>query len=129
MRKLCKDRTEIRENAESTYVANSGDELFGLNQNNVVGWMSNKYNPAAGWSLHELSEEEKSEFATDDNLFFRTYSDSTESTAIIRINITTGKYSFIDNEFYIEGHVVYDRPENYKMLCIDCGKESFFELI
>lgn len=90
----------------------------------VVGWFSNKYNPAFGWALGELDSADAKEFNPSGDTIFRSYTE--KGTNIVKINAKTGKYAFIDNNAYENGVIKFERMTKYKELYIDHGKEKFF---
>lgn len=106
-------RVEVRSNGTTFVELNS----LNLDHNNVIGWVSNKYNPAYGWSIHHTTKSEKAEFGTD---AVRLLSGSSiHHTTIVRLNLTTGTLSFIDNALYLEGKVSFGKATAYTKVIID----------
>lgn len=96
---------------------------YSLDARDIVGWFSNSSN-VFGWLLLKASDFDKQEFG--DNVF-RTYSDSTNTTNIIKLNIKTGTYAFVDSKSYENGIVEFDRMSKYRNLVIDNSDVAFDE--
>lgn len=88
---------------------------FGLNEHNVIGWLSNIHNPALGWSIHRLTPSEEAEFGCEN--VYRSYSCRTDSTNIIKIE--NGKYAFLNSEAYGNGIVKFERAAKYLRFMVD----------
>ena len=108
-------RATLRDNNAKTYLEPEAD-LLGLRQEDVVGWLANKYNMAFGWVLLNTTTVEKSEFGQD---ALRTYNCRTNTTSIIKVNPLTGTYAFLDNEAYLDGEIKYEKMEAYNRLVMD----------
>lgn len=105
------------------------DELqsVGVDNQNKIGWLSNKDN-RYGWFIYALNEFELNEFGEG---CVRTYSYSTNSTSIIKLNAKTGYFAFINSQHYAEtGEVVFDKMTTYKQLIVYDNEKAFdfFEL-
>ncbi len=116
-------RATFRQNKETkygivrkSYLEPEATSLYGLKDENVVGWFANKYNMAGGWVILDTTEEEKREFGA---FAFRTYNYHSETTCIIKINPYKGTYAFIDNKAYEEGEIRYEKMEAYNRLIMD----------
>lgn len=96
---------------------------YSLDARDIVGWFSNSSN-VFGWLLLKASDFDKQEFG--DNVF-RTYSDSTNTTNIVKLNIKTGTYAFVDSKSYENGTVKFDRMSKYRNLVIDNSSVAFEE--
>jgi len=96
---------------------------YSLDARDIVGWFSNSSN-AFGWLLLKASDFDKQEFGDD---VFRTYSDNTNTTNIIKLNIKTGTYAFIKSKSYEDGTVEFDRMSKYRSLTIDNSDVAFTE--
>ena len=114
----------IREKDRSTSI--HGLENYNIKEEDVVGWFSNKYNPAAGWVLTKLTPFEQKEFNPKNvKGIFRSYTD--KGTSIVKVDAKTGKYSFLDNEKYEnDSKIKFERMAKAKVFMIDYGKEQFF---
>lgn len=109
-------RAEVRSGKGATTYFDSGASKYGLSPSDLVGWFANKYNMASGWSIFVASPEDKSEFGSD---VFRTYTDKTHSTSIIKFNLKKGTYAFLDNKAYEEGDIKFEKMSPYSRLLID----------
>lgn len=87
---------------------------FGLDIRDMVGWFANKYNQL-GWHLFKASDLDKREFGTD---VFRAYSEFTNTTNIIKFNLLTGKYAFVDDEAYEQDILKFEPMVSYDRLII-----------
>ena len=87
---------------------------FGLDIRDMVGWFANKYNQL-GWHLFKASDLDKREFGTD---VFRTYSEFTNTTNIIKFNLLTGKYAFVDDKAYEQDILKFEPMVSYDRLII-----------
>jgi hypothetical protein len=90
----------------------------------VIGWFSNKNNPAFGWAIFKLTDNDiewlKDKLPDLKNVF-RTSSD--KETSIIKIKSKTGTYSFMDNKYYENSDDVrFEKASAYKKLVIDDEK-------
>jgi len=116
---LSESAYEIRDEGRTTQVE-SGGIKFGCTDKNVIGWFSNKYNQAFGWTLHTLTLDEKKEFDINNKyVTYRTYSEKTDTTSIAQFDIQKGKYAFLDNEKYENGILKFERMTKYKTLIFD----------
>jgi hypothetical protein len=104
-----------REGGQTTTVEKN---KFDLNAHTVIGWLSNKENPAFGWSIHRLTPAEKKEFGAT-NTYRALSGKNGDNTSIIKIDPSTGKYAFIDNKAYEDGKIKYDRMAKYKSFVVD----------
>jgi hypothetical protein len=93
-----------------------GSDQYGLEPDAIIGWFSTNHNPADGWLVYDTTDAEKAEFG---EYVKRTYSARTESTSLVRFNLETGTYAFIDNEAYTEGEIKFDRATRYRKLIIE----------
>ncbi len=87
---------------------------FGLDIRDMVGWFATKYNQL-GWHLFKASDFDKREFGTD---VFRTYSEFTNTTNIIKFNLLTGKYAFVDDKAYEQDILKFEPMVSYDRLII-----------
>lgn len=109
-------RATLRTDGKRTYLEPEATKLYGLKNEDVIGWFANKHNPASGWVLLATTPEEKKEFGEN---ALRSYSYRTESTCIVKVNPTTGTYAFLDNQAYLAGEVRFDKMEAYNRLILD----------
>ena len=94
-------------------------------KSDIIGWFSNKYNKAVGWGIGKLSSAEKKEFnPTGEKGIYRAYGE--KGTSIIKIDVKTGKYAFIDNKKYEDGDIKFERMAKYSELYIDDKCEKYF---
>ena len=97
---------------------------YGLKHDDCIAWFANKYNKALGWIIYKASDFDKREFGKD---IFRTYSEQTNTVSIIKLNIFTGTYAFIDNEAYVEGDIIFDRMSKYDRIVIEPTQVAYDE--
>jgi hypothetical protein len=117
-------RGRVRTDAEQKGTRSDVGRARGLKTDTLVGWFSNAHNKTDGWMLHELSPSEKSEFGSDN--VFRTYTDGTGTTSIVKIDIKKGTYAFIDNKYYEEtDKVKFEKMSPYKNLLIEKTELGF----
>lgn len=96
------------------------DNKFDLNQDTLIGWFFNKYNPE-GWSLHNLTLAEKKEFGFVG--VYRTLNN--HRTSIIKVDPEKGTYAFLDNSAYEGGELSFEKLTAYRKLVI--FKENSFK--
>jgi len=86
----------IRENGKTSKINNE-------DENNIIGWFSNKYNIAEGWSICELDQNDK-EWLKSQNIelknIFRITSE--KNTTIALFDFEKYKVAFFDNNFYLK---------------------------
>lgn len=98
------------------YEPDGARRLYNLKAPDLIGWFANKYNLASGWHLYKATDAEKREFGRD---VVRSFSDWKKTTSIIRFNLTTGTYAFVDNEAYLNGDVRFDKMTAYDRIIIE----------
>lgn len=97
-------------------------------KNNIIGWFSNKYNPAFGWVIAKLDDYDTkwikdAGFSTDG--IYRSFTD--KATNIIKINVRSGTYAFADSKWMEEtDELRFEKSTKFKRLLIDAGKEKEF---
>ena len=111
----------IREEGRGTSVEENN---FDLDDTNVIGWFTNKYNHAFGWSLHTLTTDELEYFGSSnvspDTVLLRTLSCNTRTTSIIKINFKTGTYGFLDNDHFEKtDEVKFERMNKVRSIYLD----------
>ena len=116
-------RATVSDSKSGYYFPIEATKDYSLDARDIVGWFSNSSN-VFGWLLLKASDFDKQEFG--DNVF-RTYSDSTNTTNIIKLNIKTGTYAFVDSRSYENGTVKFDRMSKYRSLVIDNSDVAFNE--
>ena len=93
---------------------------FGLDKTNVVGFLTTNTNYVNGWTLHTLTTEEMNEFGlehSEKKFYFRTYSENTDTTNIIKMNPLSGSYSFMKLDVYSETNKVkFERVSKYRSI-------------
>ncbi len=109
---------------ERVYPSNKAYKSYGLRPDDLVGWFANKYNRALGWHIYKASDFDKREFGND---IFRTYSEQTDSTSIIKFNLLAGTYAFIDNEAYEDGRIIFDKMTKYDRVLIEPTQTAYDE--
>lgn len=98
---------------------------YGLKQDDLIGWFANKYNYASGWAIFKASPHDKAEFGKD---VFRTYSSKSDTTSIIKFNLKTGVYAFVDNDYYDQtDQVKFQKPSTYDRIIIEDTPKAFQE--
>lgn len=118
-------RGHVRDHKEMAMVRADVGHSKGLKTDTLIGWFSNKYNMAEGWMIHALTEDEKKEFGNKN--IFRTYSERTDTTNIIKINIEKGTYAFLSNRYEEENIIEFDKMSSYKLLKIENSLLAFDE--
>ena len=84
-------------------------------QGYVVGWFATKANMASGYTIQELSPEERDEFGKN---AFRII--SLKGTTVAQINLKKGTVRFADNEYYADNMKMrYKSPMAFHRLFID----------
>lgn len=84
---------------------------------NIIGWFATKYNMATGWHIFTATEYDKAIFGSG---VFRVYSEKTESSSIIKFNLKTGTYAFLNNEKYENENIIkFQRMSSYNRLFIE----------
>lgn len=116
-------RATVSESKGGYYFPIEATKDYSLDARDIVGWFSNSSN-VFGWLLLKASDFDKQEFG--DNIF-RTYSDSTNTTNIIKLNIKTGTYAFVNSKSYENGTVKFDKMSKYRSLVIDNSSVAFEE--
>ena len=110
-------RGYVREEPIHGFALTADVKSVGVRDEDVVGWFSNKYNPAFGWYLYKPSAFTQREFGTD---VFRSYSEKLGTWAIVKINPEKGTYAFIDNKAYEnEGVIRFEKFSPYLKLVIE----------
>jgi hypothetical protein len=93
-----------------------------------LGWFNNKYN-IFGWVITKLEKADniwfRDEGVSIDGVY-RVYSDN-GNTNIIKLNINSGTYAFINNDHYEKtDEIKFEKMTKFKQLFIDVGKEKEF---
>jgi len=109
-------RVEVRKDG-TTDVPSSNK--FGLGKDTVIGWFSNKHNPAFGWSIHKLGPADK-EFQGKG--VFRSLQDEKMTTSIIKFDFQKGTYAFLDNKAYENGEIKFEKMSPYSKFIVDDEK-------
>lgn len=71
--------------------------------NPIIGWFSNKHNPAGGWGVFALDKHDKAWFKqkkVSTKNVFRVATDS--NTSIVRFNFKTGTVAWLDNDHLLD---------------------------
>ena len=119
-------RGNVRTDQEQKGVRSDVGKSKGLKTNTLVGWFSNKYNRADGWMLHALKPSEKKEFGSTN--VFRSYTEGTDSTNIVKINLEKGTYAFLDNKEYEENSKIkFEKMSPYSNIKIEKSELAFKE--
>jgi hypothetical protein len=117
-------RASVRDKATNNSLPREAEVEYQLSSDDIIGWFANQYNMGDGWFILKASDFDKKEFG--DNIF-RTYTEKTNSTNIIKINILTGMYAFIDNQEYLNGVIKFQRMTKYNRLLIEPTQKAFRE--
>lgn len=97
---------------------------YGFRNEDIIGWFATTHNIASGWLILRSSNEDKREFGEQ---AFRSISAHHGTMSIIKINLRTGTYAFLDNKAYEEGQVVFQRLAAYDRLIIEPTNIAFEE--
>lgn len=116
-------RGEVRDTVSNMDYSKAKRE-YGIDPNDLVGWFANKYNRAFGWGIFKASDSDKREFGND---VFRSYSEKSNSTNIIKFNLSTGTYAFVDSEAYERDIIKFDSMSKYDRIVIEPTEKAFRE--
>jgi len=96
----------------------------------VIGWFSNKSNPAFGWVIHKLDSHDISWLRSksiNPKGIYRVASEhgSRVNTSLIKLNFKTGTYAFLDNK-YLEDtdEIRFDKMVKAKKIVLDVYAET-----
>ncbi|MDB4461711.1 hypothetical protein N9043_02025 [bacterium] len=89
---------------------------------NTIGWFSNRHNPAAGWIVTELQDYDfvwlKAEGIDTTNVRRVYTTDRDFNTSIVKFNLETGYYAFLDNEYHDKKNK-FDKMEKFRVFMLD----------
>jgi hypothetical protein len=118
-------RATVWDSPSRNSIPSKGVREYGLRQDDIIGWFATSHNPAGGWLILKASDFDKREFGTE---VFRTYSDWTNSTNIIKFNLLTGMYAFVDSQFYSDTDSIrFEKLSKYNRLFIEPTQMAYEE--
>jgi len=112
----------IRE--EGRYSTPDSDSMVKSYGGTIYGWLSTKYNIAAGYIISSVTTAERKEFG--DNIV-RISNEGKFVTTIGKIDVKKGKIIFLDDDAYEKGDLKFQSPMAFKLLVLD--KEEYLEKI
>ena len=118
-------RAIVRDEVSRNYIPNEGKKEYGFKDEDIIGWFATSQNPAGGWLILKASDYDKREFGTE---VFRSYSTWTNSTNIVKFNLLTGMFAFVDAQYYSDtASVRFERMTKYSRLFIEPIQTAFEE--
>lgn len=118
-------RATVWDEVSRNYIPNEGKKEYGFKDVDIVGWFATSHNPASGWLILKANDFDKREFGTE---VFRSYSEWTNSTNIVRFNLLTGMFAFVNAQYYSDTDSVrFERMTKYNRLFIEPTQTAFEE--
>lgn len=118
-------RATVWDEVSRNHIPNEGKKEYGFKDEDIIGWFATSHNPASGWLILKANDFDKREFGTE---VFRSYSEWTNSTNIVRFNLLTGMFAFVDAQYYSDTDSVrFERMTKYNRLFIEPTQTAFEE--
>lgn len=122
-------RVEVRDSGRSTDL--SGLKLIDKESaRNVIGWFSNKHNPAFGWAIFKLDAHDKDWLPKSGvkNLKGVLRVSSEHGTNIVKFDLAKGTYAFVDGDhFEATDEARFEKMTPYKVVVLDTEeKKKYF---